>query len=937
LNFNLHISLAISHISLTINPIFMQLRLPILALLLCGAQTVFGQVTATGKVTDDKNNTLIGVTVFEQGTFNGSATGPDGTFSVPCKSSNPILVFSYVGFATQEAKYDGKTPMTVVLLDDNQVLKEVVISVGSRANSRTLTTTPLPVDNLTAQDFKNSGQISFNEVLQYKVPSFNSVNLAVQDATSLLDPYELRNLGPSRTLLLINGKRKNMSALVYIQNTAGKGETGADLAAIPTGAIKRIEILRDGASAQYGSDAIAGVMNVILKDKIDYSELTLQTGIYTKGDGLLYGANLNTGTNLGEKGFINFNIGMRQQDRTNRAGKLDKDREFSDLYYSAPSGADSLATVADNAAGKLLVNKYLDKYPDGRNVNGSPAITSATFGLNGGVQVNEHSQVYFNGAFAKKRVFSYANSRTPYWKKDYGLLHTIDPNAPNYTTDNSGLYNGYVGYIPTFDGDLTDANATIGYMTETATGWKVDMSATTGMNEQQYSVDHTVNHDLAAKSPTSFRPGGYGFSHNVGNLDISKSVSKNFGVAFGAEFRNENFEIFAGDAGSTYGGGSNSFPGIQADKAGKFRRFNMGAYVDLAWDITPKWLLNGTVRGENYSDFGPANVYKVSSRYLITDAITVRGSFSTGFKAPTLHQINLDVTQATFANGNIVLEGIAPNTSPYVLNTLGVPKLTAEKSTNFTAGIGLNPMKNLSITIDYYNITIRDRILLSSRIKIPNADPTKGASTVSFFINGIDTRTSGIDFVANWRKIKVGEHFLGFNLAANMNGSVLLGTAKTPAKITALAPDATIFNATEQSIALTSRPAYKAVLGVDYNMGKFSVALNNTLMGPAIFRNADLPSVTAGQPLPYLQFDPKVLTDLVFNYNFNEKFGLSLSALNLLGVIPSYTLHNLPTTRSEADVRNDISLNGRYWQSSYDASHFSINGTNILLQANIKF
>jgi iron complex outermembrane recepter protein len=916
----------------------MQLRLSFIAMLVCFAQIAFAQVTVKGSVMDNKNTPLIGVTVFEQGTFNGSATGPDGTFSVECKSANPVLVFSYLGYATQTLRSDGKA-MNIVLLDDNQALKEVVISVGSRATSRTLTTTPLPVDNLTAQDFKNSGQVSFNEALQYRVPSFNSVNVAVQDATSLLDPYELRNLGPTRTLILINGKRKNMSSLVYIQNTPGKGETGADLAAIPTGAIKRIEILRDGASAQYGSDAIAGVMNIILKDRTDFSELTVQSGIHTAGDGLMYGTNLNTGTNLGEKGFINFNIGMRQQERTNRAGKLDKDREFSDLYYTKPAGVDSLAILADNAAQKPLVDKYLEKYPDGKNKNGTPAITSATFGLNGGIQVADKSQVYFNGAYAKKRVFSYANARTPYWKKDYALLHTPDASLPNYTTDNTGLYNGYEGYHPTFDGDLTDGNATIGYKTETSSGWKMDLSATTGMNEQQYSVDNTVNHDLGAASPTSFRPGGYGFNHNVFNLDLSKSVRENVNIAFGGEFRNENFEIFGGDAGSTYKGGSNSFPGINPAKAGKFRRFNMGAYADVAWDITPKWLIGATVRGENYSDFGPAFVYKASSRYLITDEITVRGSYSTGFKAPTLHQINLDVTQATFSNGTIVLEGIAPNTSPYVLNTLGVPKLTAEQSTNFTAGVGLTPLKNLSITIDYYNIAIKDRILLSSRIKLPAptaADPT-ATSTASFFINGINTRTSGIDFVANWRKLPLGGHFLGLNIAANWNTSEVIGAANTPAKIKALNPDANIFNGTEQSIALTSRPAYKAVLGLDYNMGKFAVALNNTLMGPAVFRNADLPSVAADKPQPYLQFDPKVLTDLVFTYNFTQKFGLSLSVLNVFGIIPSYQLFNLPADTTDKDVRNSINFNGRYWQSSYDASHFSINGTNIVLQANMKF
>ncbi len=907
-------------------------------LLLCVISiTAWAQQTVKGSVKDSKGGPFPGVTVFEKGTFNGAATDPDGNFTLDCKSKDPVLVFSAMGYGSQEVKYEGKD-FAVTMVDDQQLLKEVVITTGSRATSRTQTNTPLPIDNLTAKELQTSGQVNFQEALQYKVPSFNSVNVAVQDATSLLDPYEIRNLGPSRTLLLINGKRKNMSSLVYIQNTTGKGETGADLAAIPTGAIKRIEILRDGASAQYGSDAIAGVMNVILKDRVDYSELTLQGGMYTKGDGGMYGINLNTGTNLGSKGFINFNIGTRQQDKTNRSGKLDVDAENSTLSDDTPESL-------------ILVNKYLTKYPDGNNINGIPATTSATFGVNGGIDLDDHSQVYFNGAIAKKRVLSSANFRTPYWKKDYGLLHTASTDGENYTDDTTNLYKGYIGYVPTFDGDLTDGNATIGYRTETASGFKIDVSGTTGMNKQLYLVENTVNHSLGANSPTSFRPGGYSFDHNVANLDISKSIGKTLNVGVGAEFRNENFEIIAGDAASTTGEGSNSFPGIAEARAGKFRRFNSGMYLDVAWDVTPKFLIGATVRGENYSDFGPATVYKVSSRYLISDAFTVRGSFSTGFKAPSLHQINLDVTQATFSGGTIVLEGIVPNTSP-VLRQLGVGKLTAEKATNYTLGIGANPAKNISITLDYYNISIKDRIVLSSRI-----------NGQSFFINGINTNTSGVDLVASIRRIPVGDNYLGFNIAANYNTSVMVGTPNTPKEILATNPTATIFNATEQAYALTSRPQFKAVVGIDFSAGKFNASLNNTVMGPATFRNADLPAVATGKPLPYLQFNTAVLTDIVLAYNFNKNVSVSLAGLNILGMIPSFKLNNLPafplardangnplkdangntyedTTKkpiTEAGVRNDVTFNGRYWQSGYDSSHFSINGTNIVAQLSYKF
>ncbi|MBL7787002.1 MAG: TonB-dependent receptor [Chitinophagales bacterium] len=867
--------------------------------------------TVSGKVSDKANGSPIpgvNVTFTLNGSKGGTTTDDSGNFTLSVPNGVSTLRFSSVGYISQDLAVSSN--MNVQLAEEVNELKEVVIAVGSRAVQRTYTDTPLPVDNLTAKEITASGQVTFDKALQYRVPSFNSNNLPVQDATSLLDPYELRNLGPSRTLILINGKRKNMSSLVYVQNTVGKGETGADLAAIPTGAIKRVEILRDGASAQYGSDAMAGVMNIILKDRVEYTEATLQSGIYTKGDGLMFGTNINTGSSFDNGGFVNYNLAFKQQNRTNRSGDLDPKAEINTLTGKTPQDS-------------IDVYNFLSKYPDGKNINGIPEITSANFGVNAGINVGEKSQVYGNAAYVFKRVFSYANYRTPYWRQDpYFLLH--QPGEE------------YLGYHPTFDGNLNDYNATVGYKTESESGWKVDVSATTGGNGQLYYVNGTLNRGLGAASPTSFRPGGYKFKHNVGNIDLSKALSDKVSLGLGTEIRNETYEIIAGDTASYKSEGANSFPGIRDENAGVFTRFNYGGYADLGFDFTKDFFLGLTARAEKYSDFGNAFVWKASTRYKIQDFATIRASASTGFRAPSLHQINLQVSQATFSGGNIVLEGILNNNNPTV-RKLGVPKLKAEKSLNLTAGVGLNPTDRLSITIDYYRIAIDDRIVLSSRISsdadddtsaLYNALTSSGVSAVSFFINGINTVSQGVDFVASYRKMRLGTGHLNANLAFNYNVNEQDGEANTPQIIADAG--ASIFNNVEKALVLTARPKYKGILGLDYQINRLNIGVNNTLFGPATFRNADLP---AGS---YLTFDPKVLTDLVLGYEFSEKLGLSLSVNNIANVIPSYKLFDLPADKTDAQVRNDISFNGRYWQAGYDSSHFDINGTNILARLTLK-
>jgi len=336
-----------------------------------------------------------------------------------------------------------------------------------------------------------------------------------------------------------------------------------------------------------------------------------------------------------------------------------------------------------------------------------------------------------------------------------------------------------------------------------------------------------LNLDLGAASPITFKPGGYRFTNIVGNYDISKSLTDNFVIAFGSEIRQETFKIIAGDTASYSGQGANSFPGIRAENASTNSRYNFGAYLDASWDITKEFLIDGTIRGEKYSDFGNAFVWKGSTRYKIAgDKVVLRGSASTGFRAPSLHQIYDQSTQASFVGGTIQLSGLFNNKSKQAF-ALGIPSLKPEKSNNYTIGLGLNPVKNLSITLDYYSILIKDRIVYSSAISSNDPNSTlgqilanAGVVQIQFFINGIKTETDGLDFVANYKNIYLGQGKLGINLAGNYTlVNKIVGNPNNPKAIADAG--ANILSTQIRSLLTESRPKYKGVLGLDYFINKF--------------------------------------------------------------------------------------------------------------------
>ncbi|MEP0303067.1 MAG: TonB-dependent receptor, partial [Maribacter dokdonensis] len=453
-------------------------------------------------------------------------------------------------------------------------------------------------------------------------------------------------------------------------------------------------------------------------------------------------------------------------------------------------------------------------------------------------------------------------------------------------------------------------------------------------------------------SQQSFDPGGTRFSHNVGNIDISRLLSDKVSIGVGAEFRTETFEIIEGELASYDGGGADSFAGASPQNSGKFNRYNIGGYLSLDYDVSDAFLLSGTIRTENYSDFGNTFIYKFSSRYKFSDAFTLRGSISSGFRAPTLHQIYTQKAQYSFVPGQGIQVGGLINNVSTQAKLLGIPQLDAETSTNFTIGFGGKIANKFSYTLDYYNIKVKDRIVLGNEIG-PSGDATNALdvllannnlSDVSFFSNAIDTKTSGVDVVLAYKGIEIGEGSLDLNLSGNYT---IQNELDGPVKDIALVANSgqSVVNQTQEALFFTSRPRTKWILGANYDINKFGFSLNNTLFGKTSFFQQGLSTDANGNFNLGTEFDPKVVTDLGVNYSATDKLTIALNINNLFNVLPEWSFVSqnaagdaiLADPAQTQNQSNLITFNQRYSQMTYDGYHFSQLGTMFNLSLNYKF
>ena len=685
-----------------------------------------------------------------------------------------------------------------------QELKEVQI-VGSRNTKRTVVNSAVPIDVINVKDVTTqSGKLEINELLQYVAPSFNANKQSGSDGADHVDPASLRGMGPDQTLVLINGKRRHQSSLINLFGTRGRGNTGTDLNAIPASAIKRIEILRDGAAAQYGSDAIAGVINIVLNDNVNELTGAVTYGAYNA----IAPGDFEPGTANTKNNFLDVNsYGIPQGKKRTLDGQ------------SLKVGA-NYGTVLGKKGGFVnFTGEYLSKEKtlrpgfDFRKGFGDAAIQGFNFFGNMVLPVSEKSEFYAFGGRNYRDTDAYAFTRNS-GDDQVKIVESIYPG----------------GFTPRITSKIIDNSFAAGFRTKTASGWKIDLSNTFGKNLFHYYIKGTLNSSLEGASPTQFDAGGHSLSQNTTNLDFSKnydSVLNGMNLAFGAEFRTEQFNIFAGEVGSyaTYDttgkpitnpatqttptdpisgelrpGGSQGFPGYSPANEVKKNRSNVSLYTDAEFDVTKSLLVSTAVRYENYSDFGSTLNGKIAARLKATDNINFRGSLSTGFRAPSLAQIyyNLQFTNFNSLGSTDVL--LASNDSP-VTQAFGIKKLNEEKAVNGSLGVTAN-FGAFTATVDGYFINVKDRIVLTGYFDASALN--LGVSEAQFFTNAVDTKTAGIDLVLAWKKT-IGESRFGATFVGNINNMSI-----TNIKNGSL-DEGTFFGKREKGFLLASAPKVNLV------------------------------------------------------------------------------------------------------------------------------
>ena len=824
--------------------------------------TAIGQHTFTGNVSDDDNQPLPGVNILVKGTTAGTTTDFDGKFTISTNQENAILIFSILGFKTKEMK--GSETMSVKMQTSAEALNEIVL-VGSRNPRMTKLETPVPVDIVDISNLKETvSQTTLNDMLATIIPSFNSTRQSASDGTEHIDPASLRGLGPDQVLVLINGKRRHTTSLINNQSTVGNGSVGTDLSSIPTSAIDRIEVLRDGAAAQYGSDAIAGVINLVLK-KSEGLDVYTTYGLTSEGDGETFNANINYGMKLGKDGYLNLSAEFNDRKKTSRSGNHNLviyDQSADGNFFAYDFSNDNARSIDDEriAAAGLTRDDFNFQV-------GDAAIQNSQLFINLALPTGDDGEFYASGGFSIRSGTGFGFRRLP----SEGHVTEIFPN----------------GFQPELESDVKDLSMITGYKTMLG-NWNFDISNTIGNNSFDYNVNNTVNDALGVNSPTSFDAGGHSFLQNTVNLDIAQfneSVMSGLGIAFGAEFRYEKYKISAGEPGSYDGNGANSFPGFSPDNEVNEGRTSIGVYADFELNLTEKFVITVAGRFENYSDFGSTLNGKFATRYKITDKFIIRGAVSTGFRAPSLHQQYFNNIATDIVDGVLLNNGTFRNDSQ-VAEQLGIPELKEETSISASVGLTAKVSDNFQITLDAYNIEIDDRIIYTGSLgNDPFGGPVDnireifepfGVSTARFFTNAVNTSTKGVDLVMNY-KLPLVSGKLNFSLLFNYNEN------KVDAKINDLpsifvGQEDVYFGPQERSLIETNNPKNKAIFSIDFSSDKLGLMLRNTYWGQ-VTRN--------GFPFGISQeHSEKLVTDISASYKFTEKLSFTMGANNLFDVFP---------------------------------------------------
>jgi iron complex outermembrane receptor protein len=826
-----------------------------------GVDSLFNvdKMLVRGIVLSSDNTPLSGATLQEKGSLKGITTNKDGTFEFEVNQNN-IVTFSFLGHNSKTLKLTPNKFNTVTLLS-GQELDEVQI-VGSRNKNRVANDTPVAIDFIDIEKTATkSSQVEVNQFLQYVIPSFNATKQSGADGADHIDPATIRGLGPDQTLVLINGKRRHQASLINLYGTRGRGNSGTDLNAIPISAIKRIELLRDGASAQYGSDAIAGVINIVLKDTdnelsvsstLGFNNADSNTFLSNKVDGFTYKLGLNYGTKIINGGFINFSVEALSSDNTVRSGTTTREKF------------------------------------------GQAGVKNVSLFFNSEIPIYKDTKFYANGGFNYKNTEAFAFTRIPQSERN---VLDIYPN----------------GFNPLITSNIFDNSFSFGMITSFKE-WNVDVNNTFGSNNFHYFIKNTVNATLEENSPTEFDAGGHQLIQNTTSIDFSRyfiTKSYGFNVALGLEYRLDKYKIFSGEEASyssydingelvdsdtptlnysTYNGsirpgGSQGFPGYSPENEVDRNRSNFGIYLDTEIDFTKKFMIGAALRLEYYSDFGTTLNYKLASRYKITNKFNLRGSFSTGFRAPSLAQNYYNLTFTNFIGNTPTESLLVANNSP-IARRFNIDELKEERAFNFSLGFTAKLNPNFNATLDAYYVSIKDRIILSGNFNASNLG--LGIDNVQFFANGVNTETTGVDLVLNWKK-KMNNSELSFDFSGNINHMSIADINNR------MLDKETFFGKREQQFLLASAPKSKFNLGVNYQYKKMTTSLSFTRFSEiklidwqitqdiSNFNNSEIERLKASTDI----YRPRITTDLHFSYKINNITSLQFGSNNLFNIYPT--------------------------------------------------
>ena len=889
-----------------------------------------------GVVTDSDQQPLPGASISVAGTDRGTVTDFEGKYSIEVEQGK-TLIFSYVGFQPKKVTFNGNTTINIALKAGEQ-LDDVVV-IGSRSPGRTAVNSAVAVDVFDVQELaKASPQVNLSQILKYAAPSFRSNTTTIQDGTDHVDPASLRGLGPDQVLVLINGKRRHTSSLVNVQDTYARGTVGTDLNAIPAAAIDDIEVLRDGAAAQYGSDAIAGVINIKLKDQTNKLSINVTSGAHfsknaesqTGGvDGESTNVSASYGLDLGERGgFINFSGDFDVREDYNRMKEWEGEvyNKFNTVERFARNDGYDTANLLDDDVADVI------QYGNQAGFNLSPNATKeqlqAVLSANNTeaeLDARDQARSDFNMRVGQSRLRGgrlFVNFALPLDDNDtevysFGGISSRDGNSagfyrlPNQRRTFTPIYPS--GFLPEINSKVKDESLSAGIRGKVG-DWSVDFSHTYGKNSFLYVIGNTSNASLQNATPTKFDAGGFSFSQNTTNFDVSRfynDVAQGLNVAFGGEHRLETYEIVAGEEGSYsqyteagevitlasqepakdfFGrprpGGSQVFPGFSPDNELNRNRSSVAGYLDVELDATEEWLVSFATRFEDYSDFGSTINFKFATRYKLTDNVNLRGSANTGFRAPSLHQLNFNSTATIFDEDDNPLEVGTFSNDSRAAELLGIPQLKEETSRSVSVGFtGKIPEANLTFTTDAYWIGIDDRVVYTGQFKGPgegteldNILSQANAGAASFFANAIDTESRGFDFVITHKAnlgagSKLTTDFSGTfsetRQVGNINASDLLREANQVD--TYFPEDSRIY--LEESV-----PRTEINLSNNLTFDKFNIFLRNVYFGEV----TEATTIIENQQV----YDPKVVTDLSVGYIFSPALTFTIGANNLFDIYP---------------------------------------------------